>query len=200
MDAKQTVLRVGRDILVTQGFKAITTNEIARRASISKNTLYRFFPSKDTLLEAILVSFLDAQLARWDAILEQPTPAMDRILASLEFVSEFMPQIQSQVIDQVDNMSPRLWNTIDDIRTRRLRKLKALMAEAQSQGYLRGDVDPEHWILLLTGTVRSVITPKVLLQSGLSLSKLIRTIKSVYYDGLLTDKGRQVIANKEHTS
>ena len=194
------MLLAGREILVTEGLRAITTNEVARRAKISKKTLYQFFPSKDALLEAILVSFLDAQLARWDAILERTAPAMDRILGSLEFVSEFMPQIQNQFIDQAEHMSPQLWSTIDEIRTKRLRKLKTLMAEAQGQGYLRRDIDAEHWILLLTGAIRSVITPKQLLQRGIPLSKMIQSVKSIYYDGLLTDKGHRYIAEKEQAS
>ncbi|MBN1859011.1 TetR/AcrR family transcriptional regulator [Candidatus Bipolaricaulota bacterium] len=200
LDTKQQVLLVGHEMLLTEGLRAITTTEVARRAKISKKTLYRHFPNKEALLEAILVSFFEAQLAQWDAILEQPAPAMDRILSSLEFVSEFMPQIQHQLIDQVDGVSPQLWTTIDALRTRRLAKLKALMEEVQADGLLRVDVDPQHWILLLIGAIHSAITPQQLLRTGIPLTKLIATVKLIYFDGLLTEKGRRHIAAKEHAS
>lgn len=200
MTTKDQVLAAGREILLSEGLRAITTNEIARRARMSKKTLYRLFPNKDALVEAIIVSFMEENLSRWDVLLDQPSSAMDRILASLEFVSQFMPQIQSQLIDQVETIAPQLWKTIDAIRVQRLQKLKALMEEAQAEGFLRADVDPDHWILLLTGTVRSVVTPKVLLQTGIPLITLLQSVKSIYYDGLLTEKGRQYVETKEASS
>jgi len=199
-ETQDRVLAAGREILLSQGLRSITTNEIARRARVSKKTLYRLFPSKDALVEAIVVSFLEENLARWDAILERAGSAIDRILASLEFVGQFMPQIQSQLINQVETVAPQLWSRIDAIRLQRLRKLKTLMEEAQAEGFLRADIDPDHWILLLTGTIRSVLTPKALLRTGIPLMGLLQSIKSIYYDGLLTEKGRQYVAKKEASS
>ncbi len=187
-------------MLLTEGLRAITTNELARRARVSKKTLYALFPNKDALLEAIVISFLEENLSRLDEILALDASAIDRILASLEFVSQFMPQIQNQLINQVETVAPQLWAKIDAIRLQRLRKLKILLEEAQREGYLRADVDPDHWILLLTGTIRSVLTPKVLLQRGIPLIELVRSVKSIYYDGLLTEKGRAYVAAKEASS
>jgi len=197
MHTRTTILAAGREILLSKGLRAITTNEIARRARISKKTLYREFSTKDELLEAIVVSFLEANLARWDEIFDRPDSAIDRILASLEFIGRFMPQIQSQMINQVEAVAPHLWVTIDALRLVRLRKLKLLLEEAQKEGFLRADVDPDHWILLLSGTIQAVVTPKTLLEKGISLMDLIQSVKTIYYDGLLTEKGRTYIAAKE---
>jgi AcrR family transcriptional regulator len=194
LNAKEQILAAGREILLSDGLRAITTNEIARRARVSKKTLYRLFESKDDLVEAIVVAFMEENLAHWDEILEQDTSAIDRILASLGFISQFMPQIQNQIIHQVEAVAPDLWATIDAIRLQRLQKLKGLMEEAQAEGYLRADVVPVHCILLLSGTVRAVLTPKVLMQTGIPLLDLVHSIKTVYYDGLLTDKGRDYVA------
>jgi len=197
MFAREQILSAGREILLSEGLRAITTNEIARRARISKKTLYREFSTKDELLEAIVVSFLETNLARWDKIFDRPDSAIDRILASLEFIGRFMPQIQSQMINQVEAVAPHLWATIDAIRLVRLRKLKLLLEEAQNEGFLRADVNPDHWILLLSGTIQAVVTPKTLLDQGISLMDLIQSVKTLYYDGLLTEEGRAYIAAKE---
>jgi AcrR family transcriptional regulator len=190
---KGRILQVGRAILLEQGLRALTTNAIARRAKVSKKTLYLHYPSKAELVEQIVVSFMESQLARWDAVLASSASGIDRILQSLEFVGRFLPQIQSSLISQVENVSPELWQRIDAIRMARLVKLKQLMAEAQEEGYIRADVDPEHWILLLMGTIRSVLVPRVLLEQGIPLPDLVRTVRTIYYDGLLTEKGRAYI-------
>jgi len=197
LSAREQILKAGRDILLREGLRGITTHGIARRAHISKKTLYNVFPTKDALLEEIVVSFMMSNLSRWDEILERESCAMDRILASLEFVSEFLPRIQTHLIDPIETVQPKLWERIDAIRLERLQKLKGLMKEAQQEGFLRSEVDPDHWILLLIGTVRSVLTPEVLLRTGIPLLDLVRSIKSIYYTGLLTKKGRDYVATKE---
>ena len=118
-------------------------------------------------------------------------------MASLHFVSQFLPQIQSRVITQVESMAPQLWDRIDAIRVKRVQKLKGLLEQAQRDGFFRSDVNPDHWILLLTGTIQSVLIPKILLRTRIPLTSLVGSAKLIYFDGLLTDKGKRYIANKE---
>jgi AcrR family transcriptional regulator len=197
MGTRDQILAIGQELLVEDGLRAITTNAVAQRARVSKKTLYQHFPSKDDLLEEILVSFMEDQLGRWDAILERDELAIERILASLRFVGEFLPQIQNRVITQVESVAPQLWNKVDAIRVKRLQKLTALMTEAQDEGFLRPEVDPDHWILMLTGTIHSVITPQNLLRKGISLIELLRSIQVIYFDSLLTEKGRLYVASRD---
>jgi len=197
MDTRQQILDVGRELLVEDGLRAITTNAIAQRVRVSKKTLYQHFENKDSLLEAILVSFMEENLRHWDAILERDESSIARISASLRFIGEFLPQIQTRVITQVETVAPRLWPRIDAIRVQRLQKLKTLVAEGQQEGFVRSDIDPDQWLLLLTGTVQSVITPKTLLRTGIPLIELLDSIQILYFEGMLTEKGRRTIADKE---
>ena len=79
----------------------------------------------------------------------------------------------------------------------RLQKLKTLVEDGQQEGFVRPDIDPDQWLLLLTGTVQSVITPKVLLRTGTPLIELLDSIQILYFEGILTEKGRRTIADKE---
>ena len=197
METRERILATGRALLAEEGLRAVTTQAIAQRARISKKTLYQQFPSKEALLEAILISFMEENLGHWDRILERDESAMDRIVASLRFVSEFLPHIQTRLINQVESLAPQLWEKMDAIRTKRLSRLKSLMEEAQQERFLRADVNPDHWILLLVGAIRAVVTPQVLLRTGISLGELISSIQTIYYDGLLTEKGKRHIEGKE---
>jgi AcrR family transcriptional regulator len=197
LESRERILSAGRDILLTRGLRAVTTQAIAQRAHVSKNTLYQCFPSKDDLLNAVVLSLLEGRLMQWDAILGSDAPAIDRIQASLGLLSEFLPQLQHQVLNQVEAVAPQLWETIDAIRMKRIRKMRSLMEEAQDDGHFRSDVDPGHWILLLMGAIGSVVTPAVLLRERISLVDIFRSLQSIYYHGLLTDEGRRHIAEKE---
>ncbi len=198
MDARERILHAGRDILASDGLRAITTQAIAQRARVSKKTLYLAFPDKDALLKAVVLSLIEEHLDRWDRILDRRTLAIDRIQSSLGFVSQFIPLIQQQLINQVQSVAPQLWDAIDAIRTKRLKRMTALIEEAQQSGHLRCDFDPEHWTLFLMGTVSAVLTPTVLLRTGIPLTDLFRSLQTIYYTSLLTEKGRRHIAEQEY--
>ena len=195
-EMRARILACGHRLLAEKGLRAITTNAIAERARISKKTLYLCFATKDDLVGAILVAFIEGNLTRWDAILdEENSPAMDRIGQSLDYVAQFLPQIQAQVLSQTEpgSVPPELWAKIDAIRLVRLSRFRGLMEEAQAEGYLRADVDPDYWILLLLGVVQTVLVPSVLLERGIPLPDIVRTVRTIYYDGLLTEKGRRYV-------
>ncbi|MDD5263956.1 MAG: TetR/AcrR family transcriptional regulator [Candidatus Bipolaricaulis sp.] len=197
MTREAEILSAGRQILLSEGLRALTTDEVARRARVSKKTLYSLFPSKDALVEAVVVSFIEANLARWDEVLETEETAMDRIVASLDLVTHFLPQIQTSVISQVGRVAPSLWERIDAMRLERVARLGTLMEEAQRDGYIRDDIDPAHWFLLLTATIRSALTPQVLLETRIPLPSLLDALRKIYCDGLLTEKGRQYVAARQ---
>lgn len=189
----------GRSLVAKQGLRSLTTSAIAERARISKKTLYRCFASKDDLVDAVLISFLEENLARWDATLDdESAPVMERIERSLDCAARLLPEIQAHVLDQIGPgaMPPTLWAKIDALRLARLAKFRHLMEEAQREGYIRADVDPDHWLSLLIGSVQSVLVPSVLLERGISLPDIVRSLKAIYFDGLLTEKGRRYAARR----
>lgn len=194
---EELILRTGREILASDGLRALTTREVARRAHVSKKTLYGLFPSKEELVVAVVSSFLEEYLAHWDEVFDGPGPAIDRIVASLDFASHFLPQIQVRLIAQAEGMPLSLWEKIDAIRLKRVRKFRALLKEAQRDGILRDDVDPDHWILLLTATIQGALTPAVLLKTRIPLPALVGTIRMIYYEGLLTEKGRRYVTTQQ---
>jgi len=193
------IVACGKRLLVEKGIRAITTSALAERARVSKKTLYRCFAAKDELVDAILISFIEENLARWDSALDDGrVPVMERIRRSLDCASVLLPQIQTHVLSQIEpgSVPPQLWAKIDAIRVARLAKFRRLMEEAQAEGYIRADVDPDHWLLLLVGAVQSVLVPTVLLERGIPLPEIVGTLKVIYSDGLLTEKGRRYVSRR----
>ncbi len=193
---RERVLAAGIELLVTEGLRAATTERIARRAHVSKKTLYRLFHTKEHLVETLVEAFIETHLQRWDVILDSDAPAIDRILESLEWISQVLPTVNAALMQQAGQIGPTAWALIDAARMRRLTRMQDLMRQAQADGWFRSDIAPEHWALLFTGTIRAVLTPKVLLETGYRLADLARTVKAIYYEGLLTAQGRNYIEKK----
>jgi AcrR family transcriptional regulator len=66
-------------LFVEKGFASTRSEEVARRAGVSKGTLYLYFPSKEELLKAVIQQFLADRIAEGAHEIEQaegPTPAL----------------------------------------------------------------------------------------------------------------------------
>ena len=197
MDTKERILAVGRNLLLDHGYKGVTTDAVAKRARVSKKTLYDSFSSKDALMEAILLSLLEENMKRWDEIMSGSGDALEKIKVLLSFLAELLPQLQERIFSQVEEFDPVLWARIEELRNERLNRMKGLIVEAQEEGFARTDLDPDLWLILLLGTVRAVVSPRALISGGISSRELVHTIGIVFYEGILTEKGREAIAKKE---
>jgi AcrR family transcriptional regulator len=59
----QELLDAALSLFVEKGFAATRTDEVARRAGVSKGTLYLYYPSKEELFKAVLGRFLSSRIA-----------------------------------------------------------------------------------------------------------------------------------------
>src|SRR3954447_1756988 len=65
-DTKRIILEAARQAFAGDGYAATSTEELARRAGISTKTLYRLFPGKAALFEAMCADRLERLLSAVD--------------------------------------------------------------------------------------------------------------------------------------
>ncbi len=62
-EARQQILLAAIKLLGSKGYANMSMNDIVAESGVSKGGVYWHFKSKDAIIEAVFVSFLDAQLA-----------------------------------------------------------------------------------------------------------------------------------------
>ncbi|ALG09476.1 TetR/AcrR family transcriptional regulator [Kibdelosporangium phytohabitans] len=72
------------------GLRRFTIDEVARRVRLSRVTIYRYFPKKDQLLDALLMRELNRFLTKVEAVIaKQPTPEA-KLVEGLAFALTFL--------------------------------------------------------------------------------------------------------------
>ena len=64
--ALQTILRAALEVFGERGFFHGSTDEVARRAGVSKGLVFNYFPTKDDLLRALMEKHLSDALQVWE--------------------------------------------------------------------------------------------------------------------------------------
>jgi AcrR family transcriptional regulator len=127
----------------------VSLGEIARRAGVGTGTVYRHFPSKEILLEAVLVQHVDDLVAaarRW-AARTAPTAAFFGFL--LEVVDKSSGHKYVCDVITADASWPRPMLAASAHRFRQA--LAELLRAAQQTGGVRGDLSPDDVSALTVG-------------------------------------------------
>lgn len=137
------------DQVFTERGADVPTEEIARAAGVGVGTLFRHFPTKEALLEAVL-------LARMEALGE----TAERLIGSDEpgsaFFEFFLKLVDQQASKNVlaaalteAGVDPK--DVTSGIRTDFRARIATLLERAQAAGAVRGDIGVDEVIALLLG-------------------------------------------------
>jgi AcrR family transcriptional regulator len=101
------LMRAGAEVIAERGFEAATMAEIATRAGAPIGSLYRFFPNKDALADALMrryIELIDAAFEKIDSRRESSTTEAftEALLTSLV---ELRGETQSAVVALLDARS-----------------------------------------------------------------------------------------------
>jgi AcrR family transcriptional regulator len=80
---RDRIVEVAREVFREQGYDA-SLDEVAKRAGVGAGTLYRHFPSRDVLMDAIMQSWVDRVNESTDKVLVHEGPPRELLLSWFE--------------------------------------------------------------------------------------------------------------------
>ncbi len=86
---RDRIVEVAREVFREKGYDA-SLDEVAKRAGVGPGTLYRHFPKRDDLLDAIMQSWVDRVNEAADKVLAHEGPPRDVLLAWFETYVELI--------------------------------------------------------------------------------------------------------------
>jgi AcrR family transcriptional regulator len=147
---RQRLLQAAAEAFAADGL-AVPLDEIARRAGVGPGTLYRHFPAKEDLFQAVLQDRLQ-RLADDARELRQ---AGDTAAALLGFIgrlaAEAVPKrdLADALASGGDGLNAALTATADRLRA----EIGHLLTRAQRTGGIRGDITTADLMALITGVI-----------------------------------------------
>jgi AcrR family transcriptional regulator len=158
---RSRILAAAQEVFAEQGFDAARMDDVARRARVSKGTLYNYFDSKEDLLIHAVIAAMEEWRERITTAVnpseEEPVRTMEGVLRAL--IVDAIPGITSQshslrnqawgVMARDPEARQRLFDANQAFyREREQEFVKAVEAGARA-GHFRSDLDPAEVSLLL---------------------------------------------------
>lgn len=135
--------------MAAQGL-SVSFDEIARRAGVGVGTVYRTFPTREALFEAIILSRIERFIETAVALADADDPGA----AFIEFFTEVVGQVAlnqalCDVMDAGTNLGFKATSTVEHAF---LNALTTLLTRAQHAGRIRSNLDVYDVVDLLVGS------------------------------------------------
>jgi TetR/AcrR family transcriptional regulator, cholesterol catabolism regulator len=134
---RERVVRAALELGAEGGYEAVQMRDVARRAEVALGTIYRYFPSKDALLLAVMVEWLGELERRVTRHPPTGDTTVDRIMDVLTRALRAMgrgPRLTAAVIGAMTAGDPAGVEAINEV-TRAMGRIM--------QAAFPADVDPE---------------------------------------------------------
>jgi AcrR family transcriptional regulator len=192
MARPQTDIDAGRELLLDQveelvrkrGSADIAMNELAAAAGMSPSNLYRFFQSKEALLEAVAERWFADKVAIMEEVSASDLPVRDKLFAF--FARRFV------VMNARFNEEPELFKSYCELGDQYFEVVRGyvdlgdhylatIIAEAMDSGHF-GDLSIDEAVSLINQMVSPYCMPDALIRMGHKLSeeKLAKIIDTIF--------------------
>lgn len=198
-DRPREICAAALEIFAEKGFAAAKLDEIARRAGVSKGTLYLYFKDKEELFGAVVRNTVSPNIEAVRASLEQTDLPFEQIvrvfLPRFAALTSQLPigAVAKMVIGESRNFPEiaKVWH--DVVLSKAIGTLEAIISRAQARGEVRPG-DPRLQAFSLMGAMMmGVIWHETLEPVGgapLDIEALARQHAETVLDGLLSEGGR----------
>lgn len=195
-EKRERILRSAQAVFSEQGFEAARMDEVARRAEVSKGTLYNFFSSKeDLLIQAVERSLADShRTVRSAAVVEGPGPghALHAVLRSL--LLEILPgavgeqyalhqQVWGLVMRDPDARE-RVFASLRRFYRDREAEIERNIAQGSAEGAYRAGIDPAEVGLLVMAIFDGLVRRATFDEKRIEPERVLETLLKLLAGGL----------------
>lgn len=154
------------DLAAEQNPADITTGAIAKRMGVTQGALFRHFPSKDAILQAVMEWVAERLLARIDRAISASASPLDALeavfMTHIDFISEHpgVPRMLFGELQRAEQtMAKRMAQTLIQHYGERLGRL---VAEGKERGELAQALDDKAAVTLFIGTIQGLVMQSLL--------------------------------------
>jgi AcrR family transcriptional regulator len=153
---RERILDVAKEAFTHRGANA-SLDEIAKQAEVGPGTLYRHFPTRDALLEAVYRTEVE-KLAAAEQKLSQELPPIEALRAWMLMFIDYIAakKIIAPALNAMVGCGSKV---VEASRTRIHDAIRALVKRAIKSGDLRKDIEPIDLLGALVGVAHVTTSP-----------------------------------------
>lgn len=193
MDVLTKILTAATDLFRQYGFKAVTMDDIARRAGISKKTLYQHFANKNEIVSESVVWFKTRICASCEDVIKDSSNAVEAMVRTQTIMDHVHKQTNPMVIFELQKYFPEAYQLFrDKLLEQDMEIIKQTILQGMEEGNYRSDVNADLMARYRLETSFIMFQPNLLVNERYDLLFVAHEICEHFLYGIMTPKGEKL--------
>ncbi|NLK49274.1 MAG: TetR/AcrR family transcriptional regulator [Candidatus Cloacimonetes bacterium] len=181
------ILRAAVKIIANQGFRELTTKNMAKELNLTEAALYRHFKSKNHILQTLLNYFMEISADFLNSINEKQVSPWQKVELFISNRLQFFkddPDLSIVLFsEELYKNDPSLQEQLRNIMYQHRDSMTDLIRQAQAQNEIKTPIEASQLYIIMIGSMRHIITQwnvgtrnNDLIKEGNKLLSTIRTL------------------------
>jgi len=193
MDILTKILSASVELFRQYGFKAVTMDDMARRAGISKKTLYQHFANKQEVVNESVVWYRDKLCTHCQSLIDDSDNPIDAMLRMQVLLDQTYKQMNPIALLELQRYFPEAYKTFrDNLQDVDVMLLKENILKGMAEGLYRQDINAELMARLRLETSLIMLQPNLLVNERYDLLVVTHEICEHFLYGIMTPKGEKI--------
>jgi TetR/AcrR family transcriptional regulator, cholesterol catabolism regulator len=190
MEPLTKILSASIELFSQYGFKTITMDDIARRAGISKKTLYQHFANKNEVVNEAVAWYGNNTTESCGVLLGDAENAIEAMVRILAFFDNMYKRINPMALFELQRFFPEAYNAFREmLMGRDVIMVRDNILQGQKEGYYREEVNADLMARYRIETSLLILQPSLMVNDRNSLMSVALEIGEHFMYGIMTPKG-----------
>lgn len=186
--AKKIILKEGFNSVLRNGIRSFTVENLASSLSMSKKTIYSYFPKKEILIKKIIDFRMKKLSSEFREIINNQNDAIIQFIEVRNHHIKFANKLNLKKLTYIKARHPQVWDIIEQHRLDRKTIYMEIFKLAKSQSYLRNDLEPSTCASIYMNVINSTFQPDFLNSNELELNQTIDHLRTIMSYGFFNEK------------
>ena len=194
MTVKERIVEQATEMFLRSGIKAITMDDIAREAGVSKRTIYENFSDKDDLLRYCLFVIDQKYTEEHESIIEKSDNIILMIFNLMKLGIKAIDQINPLFFDDLKRYHTKIWKEVYKTGAEKQKaQTLSILRKGINQKVFRKEIDLEIVTILLTEQLRIMPDKSIFPYGKFPQRVVFENVIINFFRGIATKKGLDLI-------
>ena len=194
MTSKEKILQGTRELFNRYGIRNITMDEIARQLGVSKKTIYREFPDKDSLVHSLMLTDMELHQLTFGKIYADSENVVDEVFMIMKKMTEIFSCCNPVLFHDLQKHYPRTWKLFTDFKFKFiLQQVEKSIEKGKKDGLVRPDINTRILALLRLEEITMAMSGQVFPHDKFNMLEVQLALAEHFLYGICTLKGHKLV-------
>ena len=190
---KELIKEKAEELFFSYGIKSVSMDDIAKKAGVSKRTIYEFFEDKNELVNEIVQDLVRSYSDLFRSSQSTAEDAIDEVIKQDDELLGIWAKIQPGFFFELERTFPETSEQLEQYKLIIRKGIMSNLRRGKEGGNYREDIDIALVSDLRFHQLMNVMKPQLLTSHELNITQLAREFTVLYLHAITTENGKKLL-------